>query len=108
VVEPLKEASRVFRSRQPQRGVEVAGYVVKLEREEGAAIGHATVFARVAGTGPHRRVRMELPHELYQAALKAHGAGLAVRVIGELRREARGYALHGVREVVPDEDAADE
>lgn len=104
VVEPLREASRVFRNKQPQKEAELTGYVVKLAREEGEVLGRVTVWGRLAGSGEVRRTAVELPARLYEQALDAHKEGVPVRMVGELRREGRGTLLCGVRELVLAED----
>jgi hypothetical protein len=104
MVEPLREVARVFREKQPQKAAEVTGYVVKLAREESEMLGHATVWGTVSGLTGHRRVTLELAGQLYEDALHAHRDGEAVRAVGELRREGRGYGLHGVRTLEVGED----
>jgi hypothetical protein len=78
-----------------------------VSRGAGAVIGRATVLGRIAGAAPRRGSRAEPPGRLLATAIQAHPDGVAVRVVGELRREGRGDGLCAVQEVLPDEGAGD-
>lgn len=102
----IKEASGLFRKSNPEKDAQVRGYVVRLEREEGQATGFATIFGSTdAG---YRKIRFELMGTDYDVAINAHRDGLPLKVIGELRKERRGYQLHGVRAIEVDDTADDE
>ncbi len=109
IVDALQTASDVFRKKRPERGIEVAGFVVKLERDDGELLGDITVFGSVGALPGTRKVRIRnLPTDIYDRALEAHRTGVPIRALGELRREGRGYALHGVGDIVIDDDAVEE
>lgn len=90
-VEPLKSASRMFREQRPDVGLEVRGYVVKLERNDGDMHGSITLYGPIGGR--HRRVRLELWGDDYDRAVDAHKAGLPLRAIGNLAKDGRAWVL---------------
>lgn len=93
----LKEVSRNFKARFPERAVEIVGYVVKLERGEGAEVGRVTVFGNVRGQRKSVRVRMDLSGAEYDLALLTHFNGQVLEAAGELIKEGRQFVLKNVR-----------
>jgi hypothetical protein len=93
----IREASRLLREKAPITDYELEGAVVKLERPEGAPTGHVTVMGQVEGLP--RRVVVELADPQYHDAVLAHDQEKALRCVGTLIREGRGYVLQSPRDV---------
>jgi hypothetical protein len=93
VVPAIVEAARLFRERDTLQDCVVQGPVVRLERAEGAREGRVTIFATIEDAP--RKVTVVLPEDAYEVATRAHAQFQPVKVIGNVRREGRSYALHG-------------
>lgn len=91
IVPVLVEAAKKFRAKDHLADYLVQGSVVKLERENGALNGRATVLAEIDGVP--RRLTMELGPVEYDLAASAHTHYQPVRVIGDIRKEGRSYLL---------------
>ena len=101
-VQIIEEAGRLFRETAPQEDFEIQGFVVRLDRSEGAETGIATVTTPFEGG--FRNVRLTLGGDEYDLAVTAHANRRRVRALGVLAREGRSYVLrnpHGI-EVEPE------
>lgn len=98
----IREASRVMRERSPVIDFELEGAVVKLDRQRGEQTGKATILGLVDGRP--KRVTLELEDPLYHLAIQAHEQERALRCIGSLVREGRGFRLHNARDLVVEEE----
>jgi hypothetical protein len=91
-----------MKERAPVSDFELEGAVVKLDRQPGNETGKVTVLGLVEGK--QKRVTFELGDPLYHLAVTAHDQERALRCIGNLRREGRGYQLLNPREIVVEEE----
>ncbi|MFN0146755.1 MAG: hypothetical protein ACKVT1_09605 [Dehalococcoidia bacterium] len=98
----LRQAAIEFRRNQPIDEFELEGFVTRLGRDVGEAIGTATVAALVDGI--LRNVHIRLATNDYEAAVQAHGLGRRVRCIGELGREGRAFRLEQARDLIVESD----
>ncbi len=80
----LAEASEFLRSTQPQTGVSVEGFVVRLFRDGGFGKGDVTVRSILDDSGKLKSCVMSLTEEDYAEALRAHDKGLLVAAKGNL------------------------
>lgn len=80
----LAEAAEFLRSTQPQTGVTVEGFVVRLYREGAFGPGDVTVHAVLDDSGKAKSCVMNLAEEDYAEALRAHLDGLVVVAVGDL------------------------
>lgn len=80
----LAEASEFLRSTQPQTGVSVEGFVVRLFRDGGSGPGDVTVRSILDDSGKLKSCVMNLGDEDYTEALRAHDKGLVVAARGDL------------------------
>lgn len=80
----LLEAAEFLRSTQPQTGITVEGFVVRLFREGAFGAGDVTVHAVLDDSGKTKSCVMSLAEEDYAEALRAHQDGLLVVAKGDL------------------------
>lgn len=92
----VAEAARLFKEQSPVAGFVLEGRIVKLEREEGALLGRATVMGFVEGNP--RRILLELSGPSYDEAIAAHRADRTVRCTGELRKSGGSFQMKDVRD----------
>jgi hypothetical protein len=95
VVPVIGEAARLFKETAPEEDFSAIGFVERLDRVLGATQGQITVRTLVDQT--LRKVTLELGEELYQQAVRAHAANLAVYFDGELVKEGRIYRVPAVQ-----------
>jgi hypothetical protein len=81
----LESVARGLRDRAPVTGFEIVGPVRKLESQDPAFGGSVTVSGLIDGVA--RLVKLELPADDYQIAVRAHGERALIRCEGELVRE---------------------
>ena len=91
----IEEAARRFRETAPLEDFEVEGFVVRLDRDPTASEGGVTILASV--DGQLRRIGVLLDGSQYSLALQAHDERRAVRCVGDLIREGKGYRLQKPR-----------
>jgi hypothetical protein len=91
IIPVIQETSRVLREKSPEPDAHIRGYVIRLQREEGASIGTVQIVDLDASR--ERKVQIELAAHDYDKAIRAHGDGLIVNCSGELVKEGRGFAL---------------
>lgn len=99
----LREASRVFRWKNPERAREVAGYVVRLQQRP----NHLGNVSIVEATSSRRQIQIrDLASPEYDIFIRAHAEMKRVRVVGDVAKEGRGWALKNPRDiqVVADEE----
>jgi hypothetical protein len=103
---PLAEAARVLRETTEIPGIEVEGYIVRLEREADAEPGMVVLATTLEDRPGTSKVQVELGPREYQAAAKAHVNGSRVRLTGSLVRTGRKLALQnpGGMVVLPEGD----
>lgn len=89
----FKEAARVLRETTPLTGLEIEGYVVRLDRgADPSQLGEVVVATELADFGS-LRVHMRLPPESYALATQAHRTGNPVAVLGTLKKKGRAFWL---------------
>lgn len=88
----FKEAARTLRERTPTPGVDVDGFVVRLERAAADAPGDVLIATQLDEYGT-TRVNVRLPAETYALAVEAHREGRRVHVLGTLVKEGRRFEL---------------
>lgn len=98
----IREAGKQMREREPLPDFELSGPVVKLEKEEGALTGKATIFGLVEDR--QARVVMELADQSYHLAITAHDSGRTIRASGTLVKEGHGYVLRNTSDPVIEEE----
>ncbi len=87
----LREASRVFRSREPQPGVILTGIIQRLVRDETATDG--TVTLRTSMDGQNQSVTAVLTRHDYHRAIQAHRDKVPVVMRGDLDRAGQRWRL---------------
>ncbi|MDZ5623337.1 hypothetical protein SFC88_21060 [Nocardioides sp. HM23] len=80
----LAEAADFLRSTQPQSGITVEGFVVRLFRDGAFGPGDVTVHAVLDDSGRTKTCVMSLAEEDYAEATRAHLDGLVVVAKGDL------------------------
>jgi hypothetical protein len=85
----LREASRLFKEAAAYEDLYLLGYVEKLDRPAGAAVGLVSISAAVDNRA--RRVLVELADPEYQDAIRAHQETKPVCCIGDLTKEGKSY-----------------
>jgi hypothetical protein len=98
----IREAGRQMRERAPLPEFELAGPIVKLEREEGAPLGKV----KVIGILDDRQVGvwLELEDARYHEAVQAHDQGKTLRVFGTLTREGRSFVLQNPQNLTAEQE----
>ncbi len=88
------EAARALRETTPVPGLEVEGFVVRLERPEKGVEqpGEVIIAAQLEDYGS-AKVHVRLSGAAYAAATNAHRDGLQVRVFGTLTKAGRRFEL---------------
>ena len=88
------EAARALRETTPVMGMELEGYVVRLERPEQdrEQPGDVVIATQLEGYG-NAKVHVRLAASAYSQAADAHRDGLQVRVLGTLTRSGRRFEL---------------
>ena len=104
----LLEASRVFRSHEPQPDIRLTGLVQVLKRDESASEG--TVTLRTSIERQNRSVKAVLPQSEYLRAIEAHKAREPVVMRGDLEKAGRDWRLLNPRieDVIANDEAAGE
>ena len=85
-VETLREAGRTLRTRVPETNIEIAGYVIALNKGEN--LERRTIKLYDITTSPPRVISVELG-EYYNQAIDAHRDGKIVFVKGDLQKSTR-------------------
>ncbi|MCA9112976.1 MAG: hypothetical protein KDA52_23685 [Planctomycetaceae bacterium] len=98
----IREASRVMREHEPVGDFELEGAVVKLDRQPDQSTGIVTIIGQVDGRP--RRVKLELGDPQYHIAVQAHDQERAIRCVGSLVREGRGFSLTEPREIAVEDE----
>ncbi len=91
----LREASKLFREREPTPDFELEGTVITVHGTDSMLGGRITIAAIVANALRH--VDVELPLDTYRLAIDAHKLMHQVRVAGELVRSGRAHVLKDPR-----------
>lgn len=81
----LAEAAEFLRTTQPQEGVTVEGFVVRLFRQGAFGPGDVTIHAVLDDSGKTKACVMSLTEEDYAEAHRAHLEGLVVVAKGDLQ-----------------------
>ncbi len=99
----LREASRIFRSREPARDVTLVGIVQQLTREQKESEGTVTLRASIEGT--NQSVTAVLPLAGYDRAIHAHKTKAPVEMRGDLERTGQQWHLLNplIRDVIVDD-----
>lgn len=92
----LAEAAEFLRTTQPQEGVTVEGFVVRLFREGAFGAGDVTIHAVLDDSGKTKACVMSLAEEDYAEAHRAHLEGLVVVAKGDLRTAGTRKSLVNV------------
>ena len=87
----LREAGRVFRSREPQPGVTLVGLVQRLTRDETDT--DAAVTLRTSIDGSNQSVVTVLPQSDHHRAVEAHKTRAPVVLRGDLERAGQRWRL---------------
>lgn len=88
----LSDAAEYLRERRPRAGVSIEGLVVRLARERVTGAGDVVVEGVDDDTGSTRRYAVNLSETDYDDAVRAHGQGYRVVVVGDLG--VRGTRRH--------------
>lgn len=81
----LSEAAEYLRTTQPQEGITVEGFVVRLFRDSAFGAGDVTIHAVLDDSGRTKACVMNLAEEDYAEANRAHIEGLLVVAKGDLQ-----------------------
>lgn len=102
----LREASRAFRSREPQLGKTLTGLVHLLQRKEMQMGG--TVSLRTSIEGRNLSVRTDLSQSDYERAIEAHSLKAPVVMQGDLEWTGQCWRLLNacIKDVIIDEVAS--
>ena len=87
----LRAASEVFRSREPQAGVTLVGFVQRLARGEADTDGTVTLHTSINGS--NQSVAVVLPQQDYYRAIRAHKKKTPVVMQGDLERAGQRWRL---------------
>ena len=87
----LREAARMFRSREPQPDTLLFGIVQRLKRDETDAGG--TIWLSTSIDGKNLSVAVELKQSDYEKAIQAHRDKAAVTMTGDLERSGQRWRL---------------
>lgn len=104
--EHFRSAALTLKARNPERGVRLEGYVVKLSRPPGAGQGSAVMMASI-DDGSLREVLVPLSEGPYNDALEAHRRQQPVEVFGTLQQAGRRLVLRepaGLRPLQTDDE----
>ncbi len=99
----LDTLAEAIRGRARTHGVEVTGFVARLEREAGKGDGPGEVVI-VPTEGEARemtRITVALDPTSYLEAIQAHTDGTTVRVFGTLDKKGRRWELADARDFAP-------
>ncbi|OJT25055.1 hypothetical protein BO221_11785 [Archangium sp. Cb G35] len=90
----FSEAARALRETTPVPGLEVEGFVVRLERpEKGPELPGEVILATQLEDYGSAKIHVRLSGADYAAATNAHRDGLQVRVFGTLTKTGRRFEL---------------
>lgn len=92
----LSEAAEFLRTTQPQQGITVEGFVVRLFRDSAFGPGDVTIHAVLDDSGRTKACVMHLAEEDYAEAHRAHLEGLIVVAKGDLRTAGTRKSLINV------------
>lgn len=95
----LEEASRAFRRAPELEGVDVIGFVHKLQRNDEDERRRSEVTIVGTADGEPRSVVATLEDDLETLAIRAYEELLKIACVGELVRDGRSYRLRNPREV---------
>ncbi len=93
----LLEAARLFRDRAPRPDETLEGYVVKLFRTETEDDGRIAIRALVDDR--QASVNVDLDRALYETAVQAHDAQVAISITGDLVRDGHRWKLTNARRI---------
>ena len=101
----LREASRDFRSREPQPEITLFGLVQRLARDETEIEG--TVTLRTSIDGNNQSVLAVLPQSDYHRAIQAHKEKAVVVMQGDLERMGQRWRLlnPAIRDIIQNDEA---
>ena len=104
----LLDASRVFRSHEPQLDMRLTGLVQVLKRDESALDG--TVTLRTSIEGRNRSVKAVLPPLEYLRAIEAHRARKPVVMRGDLKKAGKDWRLLNplIEDIIANDEATGE
>ncbi|MFG1644900.1 hypothetical protein ACGFMK_31850 [Amycolatopsis sp. NPDC049252] len=93
----LGDAAEELRNTEPEEGVTIQGYVVRLIRESGSGPKRITIAGMPDGVSEDRvgHYWLELDAEEYDMAMRAHGDDKRVRVTGDIVRRGNRRWLSG-------------
>ena len=102
----LREASRAFRSREPQTGAVLIGLVRRLARDETETDGTVTLLTSI--DGKNQSVLVVLPQSDYHRAIQAHKSRAPVVMRGDLERMGQRWRLlnPSILDVIVDDELA--
>lgn len=89
----IEEAARIFRKTPTQEGLEVEGYVVRLDKKDPGGGGEGTVTIASFVEGSPRKVSVKLDAEDYNKAIQAHRDGIWVVSYGKLVKRGGQFVL---------------
>jgi hypothetical protein len=100
----FKSVAKALREATPLQNADLEGYIIAVNREQTDTVGRVTLATTIEALG-ETKVRIDLDPAQYQIALKAHGDGQRVRVVGTLKKVGRLHVLeqHSGVEVLADE-----
>ena len=88
----FRAAAHALKEKNPERGFQLEGYIVRLSRSRDAERGAIVVLAEVQ-PGQTRKVHIQLSPEQYQRALDGHRDQHPVEVFGTLQQTGRRLTL---------------
>jgi hypothetical protein len=103
--EVLREAARIFRSREPRSDERLEGFVIDLHRPPQQEVG--TVTLRAPLDRQWVSIRVQLPGDQYGRVVTAHAEKKPISLTGDLRRVGHRWQLFNPRELAVIEPEAD-
>jgi len=93
-IDTLREAGKILRTRMPENSVEIAGFVIRLGRDDLSEPG--TIKLNDITTSPQRIITIKLNKEQYNKAIDAHQYGKLVFLKGDLQKSGRVQTLTNI------------
>jgi len=93
-IETLREVGDILRKRMPEYSTEIAGFVIRLARDDPSEQG--TIKLNDVTASPQRVISVKLNSELYKNAATAHRDGKLVVMKGDLQKSGRIQTLTNI------------
>jgi len=93
-IETLREAGQILRTRIPEKGIEIIGFVIRLDRDDLSKPGMIKI--NDITTNPQRVITAALNDEQYDNAIDAHKLGKIVVLKGDLQKSGHMQTLTNI------------